>query len=75
MKTVKKYREMIIKELKKQKKANDLEIIKAHTMFGSARVKSKGSGNLSKVDVGRGIARRIKKENARILTVINERRK
>ncbi len=75
MKTTREYRKMSDEELKKQLKRNKLEISKSYGRFSIAKVKSAKTGKLlSQGDATAGIGRRLRKENARILTVLKERK-
>ncbi len=58
------YREMSDEDLKKQLMENKIGISRSWGLFGK---NTKGSAS-------EGVAKRLKKENARILTVLNERK-
>ncbi len=65
------YRNMSEEELKKEIIKNNFLISKSYGAFNQA---TKVSGAKSKSDLTGGVVKRLRKENARIHTILNERR-
>lgn len=68
---IREYREMTDEQLKEKIKEWDLELVKSYGAMGMAKVKTEKEGTKKS---GSDISKRIKKEIARIKTILRERR-